>query len=184
MEDEIIAKLKPILKEKICKEQDAVYVMVEIRKLLDRTTDSNYPVLRFYCDWTVHTEKDKITPAIKRQIERIYQEVQKENSLKPGINFISRKDSTDFFYMGQLKDELARFLEKLNIGSDLFKYENWISFIKSLVSVLTHQKINNPCDNVRHLEFLTASDKEKIKWNIKYKAKEAEYKEYEMEIKP
>jgi len=57
MKPDIVAKLQMHLQGGIDSECRVVYLLVEIRKLLERTgTRRHYYALKFYCDWVVHTE--------------------------------------------------------------------------------------------------------------------------------
>ena len=60
MEPDIIRKLRDELKETISTERQVVYLMVELRKLLEVTKKKkNYPSLLFHCDWVAHTTLDR-----------------------------------------------------------------------------------------------------------------------------
>lgn len=54
MTDELIRKIQHLLDRRITNEKQVVYLMVELRKLMDR---ENYkdPVLRTFSNWVVHT---------------------------------------------------------------------------------------------------------------------------------
>jgi hypothetical protein len=55
MKPDIIAKLAKELKEPVSSEPQVVYLMVELRKLIELNGDSaNYPALKFHCDWIAH----------------------------------------------------------------------------------------------------------------------------------
>jgi hypothetical protein len=71
---EIVDKLNSFLSthHTFTEEAQVVYLLIEIRKILDRDSNMKYPLLRFYCDWCVHTRKDKITPQIKLIMEQLY----------------------------------------------------------------------------------------------------------------
>lgn len=58
MEQEIIRKLTEELNKGITTEAQVVYLLAEIRKLLERQQardHSDYKYLKFYCDWALHT---------------------------------------------------------------------------------------------------------------------------------
>jgi len=56
MEDQILRKIRAELKRGITEECQVVYLLVEIRKLLDRDGKNAEPYnsLRLYSDWAVH----------------------------------------------------------------------------------------------------------------------------------
>ena len=133
-------------------------------------------MVKFYCDWCVHTKKDKITPAIKNQMEAIYKEMQTRDKTKNGI--VSRKDSFSFARMDNFRDELKQLFNNYGIPIGLLKFDNWDSFIEKLKKVLIEQDIKNPCDGIKYFKFVLASDNS-VRWLIEYRTKEAEYKSYE-----
>jgi hypothetical protein len=57
MQNDIIRKLREQLSQPITDEKTVVYVIVEIRKLMDlrQVPPGKYLTLRFYCNWAVHT---------------------------------------------------------------------------------------------------------------------------------
>ena len=51
----IVAKLKVLLAKGITSEADALYLMVEVRKLLEQQqAKKQYEYLTFHCDWALH----------------------------------------------------------------------------------------------------------------------------------
>lgn len=55
MREAIIDKLSKHLAAPPATEADVVYALVQVRKLMERTsTGSNYRRLKFFCDWVVH----------------------------------------------------------------------------------------------------------------------------------
>jgi len=83
MKPQIIEKLNKFLENHtpFKEECQAVYLMVELRKLLDRekedrknTNEKYFPLIRFYCDWTVHTSKKYKTEAISGVMNKINEE--------------------------------------------------------------------------------------------------------------
>src|ERR1700685_3756292 len=58
MEDQIVAKIRREIEHGITTESQAAYLLVEIRKLLDRDREANkpYDAIRMYSDWVVHVD--------------------------------------------------------------------------------------------------------------------------------
>jgi len=154
METEIIDKLNDFLKKHtaIIDESGVVYLMVELRKILDREKDfgdsnEKFELVRFYADWTVHTQKDIITPAIKNIMTKI------SNSLDP----FPRNGDIDFIYMFELKNELTLLFKKHNLENDLFRKGNWFLFVKQLSKVLTDQPLINPIKEIKEFCYSTGN---------------------------
>lgn len=53
---EITRKLQELIADGITTEVQAVYLMVQIRKLLEGTGADQYEYLKFHCDWALHTK--------------------------------------------------------------------------------------------------------------------------------
>ena len=108
--EEIIEKLDIFLQKHtpMKEECQTVYLLVEIRKILDHEKTSKYPLLRFYADWSVHTEKDKITNEIRNMAEEIFQDVKVQIENPATIQAMS--PVMRFAYMENLKNELEIFL--------------------------------------------------------------------------
>ena len=55
-EPDILFKLREVLSSGIKNEPDALYLMVEVRKLLEqKRAKKTYEYLTFHCDWAVHS---------------------------------------------------------------------------------------------------------------------------------
>ena len=52
----ILDKLQKALTRPISSEDQVVYILVEIRKLIDLQNEPSLMSLKLYCDWAVHTE--------------------------------------------------------------------------------------------------------------------------------
>src|SRR5260370_41071062 len=72
MKGDIKSKLTAELNQSINSERQVVYILVELRKLMEIYHDSkNLNTLRFHCDWAVHGMLDKkLAQEIVRQFDR------------------------------------------------------------------------------------------------------------------
>lgn len=141
----------------LSEECHAVYVMVELRKILDHDRKAGikeFDILRFYCDWTVHTDKDRISSDMKRVIDDLLQDI-KCHIQNP---VMARRDkATRFVYMKNLRDELRKLVLAKGFDSSLVD-AGWIPFVKLLVKVLEDQPIINPTSEIESISFLPAAD--------------------------
>ena len=155
--DQIIEKLDGFIAEHtpISEECHAVYLMVEIRKILDHEKCEDFPLLRFYCNWTVHTDK-YIQAEMKALMEEMYFDI-KEQIASPAL---AKRDSAPnrFAYMENLKTEMKAFLEERGINLSIVEGNNWIEFIGLLVKVLEDQPIKNPTADIRLFSFIPAAE--------------------------
>jgi hypothetical protein len=109
MKDQIIEKIQRTLAAQITSEAQVVYLLVEIRKLMDRDkrAASGFATLRLYCNWVAHIELDRGQAGeIVRMADALYQKLL-EGKLDP-------KEKAEFrqlFMLTTFRAELARFLE-------------------------------------------------------------------------
>lgn len=140
-EEEILNKLNIFLKNRVSfkEECEVVYLMIEIRKILEREKNGKYSILRFYCDWTVHIQKDRITEDMKKIIIKVYERVKEE--IENGQ--VVRGDIIKFIYMQQLQKEMIDFFDEIELSNNFRKDEFWLSFLKLFVKILENQPIVN-----------------------------------------
>jgi hypothetical protein len=60
MRDELVRKIQYVLERRITTEMEVVYLLVELRKLMDREEYKD-PILRMFCNWVVHTALENKT---------------------------------------------------------------------------------------------------------------------------
>ncbi len=160
--EEIIEKLNEFLNNHIplTEECHAVYLMVEIRKILDhkRTTgqSEDFSLLRFYCDWTVHTEKTKITDNMKKIMDEIFKDA-KSHIEAPAMRK-TMSPIIQFTYMNKLKEETTSFLGSHDLKMPLVN-DGWLSFVQLLVRVLENQPMHNPTDDIVLFSFIPAAER-------------------------
>ena len=109
MTGDIIDKLRAELDRGIGSEVQVVYLLVGIRKLIERDgLNEAYPALKFHCDWALHSKLDRAgARAILERFDSAHPSL-KENQELPSplrnkINQISK--------MNAFCDELSRFLD-------------------------------------------------------------------------
>lgn len=161
--DDILEKLKLFL-NKHCpfsEECHVVYLMVSIRKILDheRINGSNnkYQLIRFYCDWVVHIEKDHITDEMCKLINEIYIDI--KSQIENPFSVKKGSATSRFAYMNNLQNEMESFLRDRNLDTKFIEDDNWIQFIQLLVKILENQPINNPTKELRTFSFIPAADR-------------------------
>lgn len=92
MKGDIIAKLNSELSEPILAERQVVYILVELRKLMEINDDAGaYPALRFHCDWAVHS---KLKGPAAQELVRLFDANQKwlevKGSKGPGLPAVNK----------------------------------------------------------------------------------------------
>lgn len=156
MRPEILAKLLKLLSQALpfTEECQVIYLLVEIRKILDHENSSSFPILRFYADWSVHTEKDRITPQIRAIIEGIRDKIIERQNNRTFVD--PKPELIPFVSMDQLKTEMDQFLQGHSMPGTLILKENWLAFRNLLAKVLTDQPINDPCEGIASLAYKPA----------------------------
>lgn len=146
VKSDITEKLNREVKQQVTSERQVVYILVEIRKLLEIEGQADvYPSLRFHCDWVVHTA---LHGPQAQQIVRVFDKNQqlidhmsteaskpKEEPPAPSMDFLG--ELQDIMRLDFFRADLARFLETLGIDSRLTdEDERWMSFLGNFVRVV------------------------------------------------
>lgn len=127
MEVDIINKLKTYLSLEEYSEPIVVYILVEIRKILENEDNNMYPLLRFYCNWVLHPKIDRLS-AVRDILNKIAEEHKKGEHGKTDLDFIN------FIH---LNEELKRFFLEKNISTNLLNdREKWRKFKINLINIL------------------------------------------------
>lgn len=132
-----------------------VYLMISIRKILEHEKGEDFLLLRFYCDWLAHTQKDRITNEIRQIMTDVYDTAVSEIA-NPSTQ-VAGSPVMQFAYMENLKQEMNRFFTDRSITTDLTD-KGWLQFIGMLVKVLENQPINKPTDTIDSFSFVPAAD--------------------------
>lgn len=157
--NEITYKLKTFLQKypQFSEEAQAVYLMVEVRKQLDHFEKEidrkDFQILRFYCDWTLHTEKERNLKHIAPVIKIVHEKVNKalQNRREPSVYI---PEVTEFLHFKALRIELHTFLKLLGINPDISKREvYWLSYIRIMADILIGQPIVDPIPEIRLFMF-------------------------------
>ena len=160
--EEIIEKLADFLNRHnpLIEECHVVYLMVEIRKVLDHEKDhrqdGDFSLLRFYCDWTVHTEKTRITDNMRSIMDAVFKDA-KSHIEAPAMRG-SMSPVMQFAYMDKLKEQMGSFLKARGLNTAIVS-NSWLPFVQLLVKVLENQPINNPTDDVVLFSFVPAAER-------------------------
>ena len=131
MKDQLKDKIENTLRKTQKEESDIVYLMVKIRKYLekDKNKGSRYKILKSYCDWSLH---DKITN--NKTCQNILKETEQEYKETKGIDpvFMHKILGLDI-----LKLELGSFFQSIDIKNIFSNDEEWIHFRKLFIDNLS-----------------------------------------------
>ncbi|MBU0998740.1 hypothetical protein KKG24_00305 [Patescibacteria group bacterium] len=176
---EIVEKLNRFLdKHKLFTEEcHVIYLLVEIRKVLDRENNHKYPILRFYCNWSVHTDKDS-TQEMEAIMKDIYQDIEKQIANPALVGIGGKTKVIGFMYMEDLQAEMTKFLKEYKLPISLTGKNNWLEFVKLLVKILADQPIKTPCTDIKQFAFLPAASG-CVRGRIDFNQNIGEYSYYE-----
>lgn len=155
--NKIIEKLKVFLTDhKTFKEEcEVVYLMAEIRKVLDLDQSFKSDCLRFYSNWSLHTDlsKDRTTKFISNMFDqyidlcKCYEEI--DHDIKMA--------HPNFFKLNDLKSELTKFFTSCSsLPSNLISNNtDWFSFVKLLLSVIEECQTISTKESSKKIDNLT-----------------------------
>lgn len=165
MRAEIIEKLDTFLQKHvpIKEECEVVYIMIELRKLLDREKEigskNSNSLIRFYADWIVHTKKSHITTTIRIIMDKI----------EKLINPYPEKGDLSFLLLPQFRSELATVFQEYKLSRDLvINNSYWRNFVYFLAQILADQPLVNPSSSIAEFRYIKINNN-KIMVNIDFK---------------
>jgi hypothetical protein len=124
VKDEIIEKLATHLQGDLNTEKDVLYLLIEVRKLMDRDSVSRvqFPSLRLYANWVVHVALGKDVAAdVVERVNRMYPRLVKGRLTKKDKAFLNM-----MFHPKSFRGQLERYLQRN--GLPRFSEKRWNSF--------------------------------------------------------
>jgi len=131
MKDELLFKIHQVMSRPITEEMQVVYLLVEIRKLMDR---ANYkdPPLRTFCDWVAHVDLHLERPGstlILRECDDIVARAEEGRELPKQLELVSSRG---------FRTSLAKLCEQFGFVTQLTTdKESWSLFTKLYSSVVS-----------------------------------------------
>lgn len=128
-------------------EMEAVYFLVELRKFMEHNGADHrdeYAIIKFYCDWAVHTNKSRNLDDLKPIFDRVYESckerVESANTdIRPHVHILD-----NFLRFADLRESLIAFFREFYFDVFMLVDEKcWQSFVKVLLMVLQDQPIKN-----------------------------------------
>jgi hypothetical protein len=134
MKDAIIHKLILALTKPVITEAEAVYVLVELRKLLDRRkTDGQLPDflnIRFCCDWAVHVQLHGDTARqVVSDAQDLYQKLQSGTPTDGEKQYFR-----DRFTLQPMREEILRLSKECDLP--ILTDAAWNSFLACFLAVI------------------------------------------------
>jgi hypothetical protein len=157
MRNQLIEKLNRLLTDRATfSEAEVIYFLVESRKLLDRKREDGenvFPLVRFYADWSVHTEKDRHLASIDAIVEQLVTSAASTSEASAAYVPERLQPHVDFIYMAALREELRAYLQRFGIADPFSDDAVWNAFVTSLTAVLQDQPILKPHPDIEEIRY-------------------------------
>jgi hypothetical protein len=154
---DIVQKLKKELAERITSERQVVYILVELRKLLEaKGALGNYKALNLCCDWTVHPKLDR-KPA--QEITKLFDEYEARYRREAvGVSQADMPELVDFCGHARFRAELIEACESNGISSSAPKNDDWWrSFLTQFSEIIRDCPLEAKADGTTYVNRVTAS---------------------------
>jgi len=130
MKDELIFKIQRVLSQRITQEMQVVYLLVELRKLMDREAYQD-SVLRMFCNWVVHTK-------LERRAEGSEIILTEFDEIMTGL--LERNAGTTHFEhlsLVKFREALARCFDAFNLSAPFIREDGeYVKFVRLYSSVV------------------------------------------------
>jgi len=150
MKEEIEEKIKRLLEEEIpfSKEYQVVYLFVQLRKLIDKTSkNKDHQYIRFVANWIVHTklEREGTLALLYDDFEKIAEDLESQNG-KTILQLLVEGETNSFatfVSFNKLRQELINFFSSRGIPNDLLEEDtNWCALRNLLFRILADQPLD------------------------------------------
>jgi hypothetical protein len=135
--NDIVEKLKPIILQSVETEERVVYIMVEIRKLLERAQvrEGELATLRFFCNWAVHTKLTRGEGSALVQLMNDLFDARLKGQL---MSEEQHERLYGAFSFDRFREELLDFLRSQGLPLSNFEVlPDWVKFIKLYTAVVS-----------------------------------------------
>ncbi len=162
MREDIKTKLKKSLAKPIASEEQVVYIMVELRKLMEINDDGpNFPSLLFHCDWVAHPVMDR--PPARRIVGLFdkHQEIIEKTARAPG-----GKLAADMAYFAELgpiitlsnfRNQLGAYLRLQGLDASIpgGTKKDWANFLRYYARVIEDCPLKCAANGLQYTEEVT-----------------------------
>jgi hypothetical protein len=156
MQHDIVAKLTEEFSQPIGSERQVVYVLVELRKLLElKGTLDNYETLKLCCDWAVHPKLDR--QSAQRIVKLVDAYEAKNRQERIGVQQADMPELSGFLQHHLFRSEMAAACEVNQIpAAGVLDDDWWRSFLVHYTEVVKDCPIEAKADNTRYVVRVTA----------------------------
>ena len=154
MRNEIEEKLRAELGRGIGTEAQVVQLLVEIRKLIERSEHRDrYLSVLFFCEWALHIEMSCQSALVL--LQEIDEAIDNAATHVQLGELIGRRLSMDTF-----RDDLIHVLMDHGLPTDAVRtMQGWLSFLPLYLNVITDCPVLKRNVRLRHINHLSGSDR-------------------------
>jgi hypothetical protein len=123
---DIAHKLSQELTQTITSERQVVYILVELRKLLEKKgllKEERFRALRFCCDWTVHSKLDRDTANIITELFDHYESMCRQEPI--GVSQAGIPELVEFCEHSRFRQQLITACQTVDIATDTISNDDW-----------------------------------------------------------
>lgn len=129
MQNNILEKLTRELNNKITTEAQTVYLLVQIRKLMEHNCKKTFDILKMFCDWALHIKLSHNKQII--EILKEFDEAMERNDSGYGpIKY-------DYLSLKKFKEAIKDFILEFNLPENILKSGEWSTFIRLYTSIVS-----------------------------------------------
>jgi len=134
-----------------------VYILVETRKLLELQGElSKYPVLRFCCDWALHTSLER---AGAKRILRLFDEAHPLLCSNQTLPRSLEREITDTTNLRSFEKEFDEFLTAYHLSKDIL-HNRWTEFLRSYAAVIEDCPLTVTGNKLKNIKTVTLTKEE------------------------
>lgn len=161
MQDAIVKKIMEHLRTPVNTESKAVYLLCELRKLMDKSVpDPPLSALTLYCNWALHVDLDRRGTTV-HFLERVDEVVYNYLCVPETPESLAQQHSLlrEFVYLETLRNELRTFLGSHHIPTELCDHDDqWFGFLAAYGGVIDDGSLScegKPSARLRLVEKVT-----------------------------
>ena len=133
MVEDILGKLQIELQQEITSERQVVYILVQIRKLINTVAlAKKFEALKLHCDWVLHTALDK--QSAKRLLGTLNNNFRE--LLNKGGNPQEFEDLRDYLGLEPFKDGFIKLLQHYGLDVSFCTKKWWFDFVSQYSRVI------------------------------------------------
>jgi len=129
MQNDILEKLTRELSNGIITEAQTVYLLVQIRKLIEHNNNKKFNTIKMFCDWALHIELNR-----NKQIIELLKEFDKSFKIESHDGYPNKYD---YLSLKKFKEAMEDFLTEFSLPKDILKREDWSTFIRLYTNVVS-----------------------------------------------